>query len=421
MSAELEPLIAAYLDGTLDAAGAQILAETIRGGGTSARLIREHLALAGELAQACDSSDGATVERAVAERMRADGSATAFVAAVGRGLGRRSPRRRARRTWPVALAAAAVIAVALTAWWQLAASPDPVGACRIVAMAGGGAVDRNGLAIPAHDGQVLVVGDHITATASLTVSFPDGSRIALADGGVARVVGPQALRLERGRLDAEIAPQQAEMPFAITTPEAAVTVLGTAFTVVADASGTRVDLYRGVVQLAGVASRAGITLHAGDSARVTADGTLATIPAWRPLFPAQLAGWQQQHGHWELIGGSVRGSDPAGGKARLLGEQDLLDLELVCRLRIAGVESAELQVGDYNWFFTIPTTPGRWVEVRLQQHGETLSCTADGLVLPREAGDGAAMRPGPLGFYVAPHGSLEITDAQIATPAGTTP
>jgi hypothetical protein len=140
----------------------------------------------------------------------------------------------------------------------------------------------------------------------------------------------------------------------------------------------------------------------------------STRPAWQALFPAAgLDGWQQQHGAWSNADGVVRGAGGPRRKARLLSLRRFADLELACRLRIAGVDFAEVQVGDYNWFVEVPARGGGWVELRLSQRGGAFTATADGVVLTPQAGDGAAMRAGALGFYVMPGGTIEIADARV--------
>jgi hypothetical protein len=83
---------------------------------------------------------------------------------------------------------------------------------------------------------------------------------------------------------------------------------------------------------------------------------------------------------------------------------------------MTGVPFAEVQVGNYNWFVEVPA--GRdWVHVALLQRGADLHVTADGVALALHPGDGAAMRSGPLAFYVMPGGTLEITEARFRTPS----
>jgi hypothetical protein len=139
--------------------------------------------------------------------------------------------------------------------------------------------------------------------------------------------------------------------------------------------------------------------------------------AWRPLFAADcLDDWKPQHGRWSNRDGVVRGHDPRGGKARLIGAVPFADLELTCRLRVTGVEFAEVQVGDYNWFAEVPARGQDWVQLVITQRGAQLTITADGTALPLQAGAGGPMRAGPLAFYVMPGGTLEIAEARFRIP-----
>ncbi len=132
-----------------------------------------------------------------------------------------------------------------------------------------------------------------------------------------------------------------------------------------------------------------------------------------PLFANGLSGWTQQHGSWSLDGEVMRGTGD-GGTARLLSRHPYDDLVLTCRLRIVDADHAEVQVGDYNWFVTVPAASHQWIQLRLAVQGGVLSASADGVALPSEPGFGLAPRPGPLAFYVM-SGRIEIADARIRT------
>jgi hypothetical protein len=189
---------------------------------------------------------------------------------------------------------------------------------------------------------------------------------------------------------------------------------------------TEVALHDGSIRLTRQRDARVLTLGPGDAVVVAADQEFAIRtapvpapePAWKPLFPVQgLTGWVPQHGRWSNDQGIIRGADPLGGKARLLGTHPYGDLELRGRLRITGVAHAELQVGDYNWFVEVPAKGAEWVAFAVRQRGSELTITADGTTLPLHAGAGAAMRAGPLAFYVMPGGTLEISDVQFRIPA----
>lgn len=425
MSERIDLAIEAWHDGTLDAAGAELLAGALR----ADPAVRERLAMAGLLGQAF--ADDAAIARSIDERIHAEGSASALVRAVQQAI---PPRRRARRTATTGgwWAAAAALLIALGAGWWLAGqrgTPAPVVECRLVETTGV-TVERAGATVSGTEG--LVAGDRVTATTGAVLRWADGSEVELTPGSRAALVRPGAgpgLRLEAGDLDAIIAPQRAGAPFAIATAGARVEVLGTRFRLAVAGAATRCDLRQGAVRMTRLTDGRGLDLSAGQSLTVAPGVAFAVVgappaapapptpPTWQPLFPsADLAGWQQQHGAWSNAGGTVRGSGGARRKARLLSRTAFADLELSCRLRITGADFAEVQVGDYNWFVEVPARGGAWVELRLSQRGAAFSATADGVALTPQAGDGAAMRAGPLGFYVMPGGTLEIADARIHLP-----
>lgn len=403
MSADLDRQIEAYLDGTLGPADAVLLARALRSGERSA--VVERIAFAGLLAQALDPTDGDAVARSVLARIEAQGSASAMVRSVQRSIRPRRTARRASRL-PWLLAAAALVAMAML--WSLGGSPQPV--ARLAA--GTASLSRAGRTLPATAGMPLLSGDRITADSPATVHWPDGSELVLAAGsGLALTPAPQ---LEHGTVDAAIVHQSAGAPFVVATAEAQVEVLGTTFRLFSDFGSTRCDLHSGAVRLTRQSDGRSLRLAPGQSATIAPGLPLA---AWNPLFPATgLDGWQQQYGVWSNDGVTVRGTAADHGKVRIFSERSFSDLELTCRLRITGVELAEIQVGDYNWFFEIPAGKDGWTDLRLRQHGTVLSCTADGVVLTARPGDGVAPRSGRLSFYVRPGGSLELRDCRILRP-----
>ncbi len=428
MNERLDLAIEAYHDGTLDAAGAQTLVAVLRG--KDAAAARERLALTALLAQAF-TNDNAIV-RSVVERIDAEQSASAVVRAVQQSIGttRRSrPRRRSTATaW---LAAAALLIAVSGGWWLVGQQrvTTPTIECRLV-QASGVSVHRAGTQVAGSAGLALIADDQLEASGPAILRWADGSQVALAAGSQVVLIRPgvgQGLRLEAGTLEVEISPQRAGFPFAIATAVARVDVLGTRFHLVAAAGLTICDLHRGAVRVTRLVDDRGLGLVTGQSVTVAADAPFAvrptapapasgqSAPTMMPLFPTDgLAGWQQQHGAWSNVDGVIRGTDPQRhGKARLLSLREFVNLELTCRLRVTGADRAEVQVGTYNWFVEVPTHGGAWVALQLTQRGTALTATADGVALVPQPGDGKAMRPGALGFYVMPGGSLEITDARI--------
>jgi ferric-dicitrate binding protein FerR (iron transport regulator) len=440
MNERLDLAIAAYHDGTLDAASSQLLVEALRG--SDAAAVRECIAFDGLLGQAFTADEA--VERSVRERIEGERSASAVVRAVRGSLATTTRRqRRVRRiAWLPRVAVAALLLVVVGVGWWLSARTQPrPGECRLEASAPL-TITRGGTSISIASGGSLIVGDRLTASVSATLVWPDGSRLALAPDTQVDLTRPAlgpGCRLEQGTATAEIAPQRPGLPFTIATPEARIEVLGTRFQVVAGTRRTQVDLQEGIVRLTRSGDGRALTMRANESAVVASDeefvvhSTAAVTPpvatttstqpapaepAWTALFATTgLDGWVQQHGAWSNLHGVIRGNDPHLGKARLLGSHPFADLELSCRLRITGVKAAEVQVGDYNWFVEVPANGAEWVQVELRQRSDHLTVTADGIALTLHPGDGAtAMRPGPLAFYVMPGGTLEISDAKFRIP-----
>lgn len=437
MNERLELAIAAYHDGTLDAAGSHLLVEALRGG--DGVIVRELIAFDGLLGQAFVADEA--VERSVRERIDGERSASAMVRAVRGSLSATKRRQQTGRhvAWLPRVAAAALLLVVVGAGWWVSARTQPrPGECRLEANVPL-MVTRSGVSVAVDSGGSLLAGDRFRTTMHATLVWSDGSRVMLAPETQVDVTRPAlgpGCRLEHGTATAEIAIQRPGLPFTIVTPDARVEVLGTRFQVMAGARRTQIDLEEGIVRLTRSVDGRALTLRANDSA-VVAPGEEFVVrsrvasapvvqpttpvtplePAWMPLFPAQdLAGWETQHGAWSNIQGVVRGSDAKRGKARLLGRQSFADLDLSCRLRITGVEFAELQVGTYNWFVEVPANGAEWIQVELGQRGEHLTVTADGHALKNHPGDGAAMRAGALAFYVMPGGTLEISEAKFRVP-----
>lgn len=402
MSADLDRQIEAYLDGTISGGDAVLLAQSLRSGGRAAAI--ERIAFAGLLAQALDPADGDAVARSVLARIEAQSSASAMVRSVQRSI---RPRRRTTASrLPWLLAAAALLAVA--ALWWLGGTPPPVADLA----AGTATIARAGGTLPAAAGTRLLTGDRITTDGTATVHWPDGSELVLAAGS-ALALSPRP-HLERGTVDASIVHQPAGAPFVVATAEAQIEVLGTRFRLAADAGSTRCDLHTGAVRITRLADGRSLQLAPGQSATVAPGQPLA---AWLVLFPATgLDGWEQQYGTWSNDGVTVRGTAVDQGKVRIFSERVFSDLELTCRMRVTGVELAEIQLGDYNWFFEIPARDGAWSEVHLRQHGPTMTCTADGTVLAAQPGAGLAPRAGRLSFYVRPGGNLELRDCRVLQP-----
>lgn len=444
MSDVLAVAIAAYHDGTLDAAGAELLTTALRG--PEAAAVGNRLALDGLLGQAFTTDDA--VVRSIRERLDGERSASALVRAVHGALPPRSRRHRRPAAWLPRLVTAALVLlmVGVVGWlFVIADAERPL--CRLMAM-DPVMVVRQAKPVTVTPGAGLYAGDRVHATTAVTLVWQDGSRLLLQpDALVVLSTTPRdhGVHLELGALSAEITRQRPDRSFVITTVEARVEVLGTRFQVQAGGQRTRLAVEQGNVRMTRLADGKAVIVGADQRVIVAAgeDFTVRPIvavtttppatvpvvppvaePAWKPLFAdSGLEGWVMQHGRWSNLHGRIRGEDPHHGKVRLLGRHPFADLELTCRLRITGVDFAEVQVGDYNWFVEVPAKggakSGEWVQVEITQRGDVLRVTADGVVLPLHAGDGRPMRAGPLAFYAMPGGTLEISDARFRIPVNT--
>ena len=211
-----------------------------------------------------------------------------------------SPRVRWRHTL-LATAALVLIAVAVAfAMWS-ADAPRPVAVIGNLAAVGdpGRVHHADGNQTPISDGLPIMADDRIVtgADASLDLRWQDEATVVTLAGGSAVTlppgvrawtisfpIEPDSLRLERGTLVAEVAHQPPGRRFAIATPHAHVTVIGTRFTVKAAAGRTEVEVERGRVSVA--------TPHGGKPVEIGAGERAVRIDGQDPaIVPTQAWHW----------------------------------------------------------------------------------------------------------------------------------
>lgn len=171
------------------------------------------------------------------------------------------------------------------------AAPAIASAARLVAAAAGSRIERSGGSASAMAGTALLAGD-LVVTPEATLAFDDGSRVRLRDATVRLGGGSTTLALVLGRLDAEIVPRSGRDPFAISTGQSLVTVIGTRFRLQADGTTSRLAVTEGTVRFSG--------LDADPSPLVVGAGQAATCTG-RPQALGLDAGLI---GHWRLDDGS---------------------------------------------------------------------------------------------------------------------
>lgn len=201
-----------------------------------------------------------------------------------------------------ALAAAALVLIAIGVafgmWSGDAARPVAV-IGNLAAVGDPGMVRHaDGGHTPIRDGLSIIPDDRIITgpDASLDLRWQDEATVITLAGGssaalppavrtntISFPIEPERLRLERGTLVAEVVHQRPGRRFAIATPNAHVTVIGTRFTVRVSDRRTEVEVERGRVSVATPAGEKPVEIGAGERA-VRIDGQApAIVPTqtWR--------------------------------------------------------------------------------------------------------------------------------------------
>jgi hypothetical protein len=173
----------------------------------------------------------------------------------GAGLGERVMERiegRGRKTrWAVAIAAAWLIGIVL--WIVLRPSP----ALRVVAAGEGATVERAGASLAAAPGLALREADVVRAPAEgwVSLAWEDGTSIELGpDSALVLENRPERckrVRLERGRLSADVSPQPPGDFMVLRSRHAEARVLGTSLSLAVTTSDTRLVVRSGNVSFGG--------------------------------------------------------------------------------------------------------------------------------------------------------------------------
>lgn len=185
-----------------------------------------------------------------------------------------------RHRWAVPSAALAVfVAAALVLAWNVRDS-----GLRPTLVSTRGAVEiiRDDRWIPANPGDGVRPGERIRTSGDgiAALRLSDGSSILLegsTDLGVPRAGAPRSFRVRTGAVRCAVAEQPSGRPLVFQTPHADLTVLGTAFDLVAAPVESRVRVAQGRVRWAD--GGAGLEVAAGEAS--TAD--LRGVQAWEPV------------------------------------------------------------------------------------------------------------------------------------------
>ena len=205
-----------------------------------------------------------------------------------------APPSSSRRRWlGGGLAGAAAVLLALSVGWWLTGRAAAVMGC-IVELDGAAEVIGADGVVPATVGQELRAGDRLRtvgAESAAALEYLDRTRLELSgetDVHLTTALPAKIVRLAAGRLAAEVPPQPAGQPLELRTPQVAVVVRGTRFSMRTDGSQTRVAVEEGRVELQRPADAAAVVVEAGTVAVAAADAPVTLQPL--ATIPVQFAG-----------------------------------------------------------------------------------------------------------------------------------
>jgi ferric-dicitrate binding protein FerR (iron transport regulator) len=150
------------------------------------------------------------------------------------------------------LAAAALLAAATILFLTMRTTAAP----HITVANGSGTLTRSGRSVLVGAGSWLNAGDRVALGAAerLDLRCPDGSTLMLSPASELVLTCLDAtstgvsMRLERGLIEAEVAPQPFNHPLVISTDQGQATVIGTHFTLSCDAESARLAVEKGAVR-----------------------------------------------------------------------------------------------------------------------------------------------------------------------------
>ncbi|MBN1674992.1 MAG: FecR domain-containing protein [Kiritimatiellae bacterium] len=330
MSAEFDTLMAEYLDGEPDAAALASLHRIVAGDAGLRREFRDqikaHVLLREVVSEAMAAQGVAAVETErhpqkpavrIPRRIRPPRGGPA----VSRPA---LPARRSRAGWRLtALAATVLLAVGLAVvlQWQYVRLPDmPLrpGLASLADVTGRVTLDRGGIAQAAVAGQNVYSGDRLSTAgpgAGATLLYADTTRLALSADTTVTLAGRTGtpapdVRLAKGALLAEVAPQRPGRRFMVATRDAEILVRGTRFRVRVAPDSTHVETLAGRVTVRDLRRGESVLLSAGERAllgaqpmSVTRQPSPGSGPAAMPPMPDGLVAlYTFQEGAGTIIG-----------------------------------------------------------------------------------------------------------------------
>ncbi|MBA4386798.1 MAG: hypothetical protein C0404_02385 [Verrucomicrobia bacterium] len=180
----------------------------------------------------------------------------------------------ARAAWPIAIAAT-FLAIVVGAYIFLSQGGQRGNSARVTSVEGPADLVRGSTSVAPGVGVTVRSGDRLETRegGKLCVVYPDSTKLEL--GGNTRVIvmadeKGKNLRLDTGRLQAEVAKQPAGNPMVFLTHNARATVLGTRLALAVETDATRLDVMEGLVKFARL--DAPVSLDVSSGGYVLADG-----------------------------------------------------------------------------------------------------------------------------------------------------
>lgn len=285
MSPEQIELIEAYLDDSIAASGARRLAELLESDDAFRREFAEALRLSGLVHAAvgpdasCDRladvvaiaipSGSRNLDSAVMAQIQARGLQPGPVAA---------PRR--RRLPAIAAAAAAVLVLAAGAWLLLREAPTMT----LVAAAPDVSVERGAEKLASSAPFALRSRDSVQVPVAgwAWIRYDDGTTLQVgADTSLTLEGGPaegKLVRVSKGLVFAEVAPQPAGRPMVLASPHAETRVIGTSFSLAVGKESTKLLVREGKVAFTKPAGEGSIEVTGGHVATAAKGTSLAAEP-----------------------------------------------------------------------------------------------------------------------------------------------
>jgi ferric-dicitrate binding protein FerR (iron transport regulator) len=164
-------------------------------------------------------------------------------------------RRRSAIRWLAVTSSAAALLVCVLGWWALYGNGVRRRAgVRVAALRGEVTVrGPGGRAWPAEVGMHVAEGnsEHTGIDGRCALDYADGTELHLSPSTALKVTRDptsKALRLDAGRMRADVMPQVASAPMRVSTPFAEAVVLGTVFALEVAPDGARLEVERGLVE-----------------------------------------------------------------------------------------------------------------------------------------------------------------------------